>query len=191
MFIIGIDPGASGGVSIWNGTNATAAPLEENPVWLFDLLNEVKEKAAGEQITVLIERVGLHMAEMKSDEKIKPGDPENKGNLGIIYRLQTMIASHVQAVTIARICKLPVCPVAPRSWQTFLGLGNKIPGETVTDRKGRYRAYAKGIYPGINVTLKTQDAVCLMEFGRRKMQIEPAWFNGKLILPDKPELKLF
>ena len=189
MIIVGIDPGAGGGIAIHDGTVATCAPLEAGPRWLYNLLME--KKAAGGDFIVLIEKVGLHLAEMKSDQNSAEGAQiSGKSSPAIIFRLQTMIASSVQAYTVVQLCGLPVCWVQPRSWQAFLGLG-RIPGESDTQRKGRYRAYAAQTYPGLHVTLKTQDAVCLMEFGRRKWKIEPAWFNGKLVKPDDPVLTLF
>lgn len=109
---------------------------------------------------------------------------ENNSQIPIIYRLLSLFESSWCAAHAAHAFGFTYCFVQPRSWQSFLQLG-KVTGETDTERKRRYRNTAKRIYPQLNITTKTQDAVLMVEFMRRRMKIDPSWFNGKMIYPKR------
>jgi len=53
-------------------------------------------------------------------------------------------------------------------------------GECYDDKKERFKLVAKTYYPETNITLKTCDAVLLVEFMRRMLRNDEIWVNQQL-----------
>jgi hypothetical protein len=56
--------------------------------------------------------------------------------------------------------------IRPQAWQKCLSLGTRN-GGSKTEWKNKLKAEAQRLFPSVNVTLKTADALLLLEFARR------------------------
>ena len=63
---------------------------------------------------------------------------------------------------------IPFEEVIPRTWQKGVGITPRGKGETKTRFKNRLKAKASQLFPKVNVTLATADALLIAEFCRRK-----------------------
>jgi len=186
---IGVDPGNNGGIAVWDGKAASCRTIENDMDWLLETFCDLR-RISGDFI-VCIEKPSLHLGQMERESK-KGKDGKNNSQMAVVYRLLKLFRSSYMVADAAHAHGFRYCEVQPRSWQGFLGLG-KVTGETVTQRKTRYREIARQLYPGLHITTKTQDAVLLMEYMRRRWKLEPSWFNGKIITPKQTAVltKLF
>lgn len=165
--IIGIDPGKSGGIAVWNAnwSEIEVFKMPENVRdmnLLFTELVNMTDKAF-----VILEKVQMQQGDVK--------------NIGRMFRLQKLFANYEQIRVVLSIVGLPFIEVKPNEWQKYLRLAKK--GEEYADRKRRLKEAALNLYPTVKVTLWNADALLLLEFGRRKKRNEPEWFIGKLPKP--------
>jgi hypothetical protein len=72
-------------------------------------------------------------------------------------------AGFLEGVIMAKGIRLEM--ITARSWQKVFGL-YKQRGEKANQWKNRLKAHAQKIYPGMKVTLKTADALLILEAGR-------------------------
>ena len=84
--------------------------------------------------------------------------------------------------------EIPFVPVMPYSWQKYLNLYDK--SLTDTEKKRKYQSAANGYYPRAKgYALWASDAVCLVQFGHRKLSYDPKWCLEKMQPPELvPEL---
>lgn len=152
--IIGIDPGANGGIC-YTLDNEHITARKMMPVDEFArFLESVKQY----EPIVFLEKVNLHT----TDLSIK----------GKIFRLDKLIENYNGIRAALDIVGIPYCMVHPMKWQSALGL--RIKGEAKSDRKKRYKEIASRLY-GINATLWSADAILLMRFGINMMAQNPGW----------------
>jgi hypothetical protein len=154
--IIGIDAGASGGIA-WQYAGGMAAveamPATEGEV--IDLLRDlalIDQSTAGVTRTAYIEKVGGYIAG-------RPAPGSRMFNFGRNYGLLMggLIASGYR-----------IEEVTPQSWMKTLGLN--LPSTlTRTARKNKLKERARQLFPAIGkkITLKTADALLILEAGRR------------------------
>ena len=80
-------------------------------------------------------------------------------SIGVMFRNYGRIEGLLAAFE-ARIEYIP-----PKKWQTALGLGDK---KTHGDRwKAHLKGRAQALYPELTVTLKTADALLILEAGKK------------------------
>lgn len=157
--IIGIDPGASGGIVSWRpNTNTKAVKMPKD-------INDIKEyieyyKEIAKPI-VFLEKL-----------TIRPDDITD-GNKGKIYRIQKMLQNYEQLKAILTIIGVPFVLVHPMKWQNELRLRKKL--EDKADRKKRYKEVASNLYPDVKVTMWNADALLIMHFGRYALVNIPEW----------------
>ena len=142
--LIAIDPGASGGIAYDAEPGIIAAvAMPDTVVDLADALRALKLKGA---TTAFLEEIPK-FAVPNGSAMIK---------LGIRY-------GEVRGVLAAfcfRVVELP-----PKVWQKTLGLGTK---QTHGSRwKAHLKERAQALYPHLSVTLKTADALLILEAGKR------------------------
>jgi hypothetical protein len=144
--IIGIDPGASGGIAILCGDNVTThklAEMTEQDTW--------RLLAEHEPATVYLERVhaGPNMA---SSAAFK---------FGCGYG--TLKASAIAA-------GLRLVEVTPQVWQRKLGLPKIGGGYGANDKekKLRNKTAAQQLFPSLRITNYIADALLIAEYGRRQ-----------------------
>jgi hypothetical protein len=141
--IIAIDPGANGGIAVYDSTSGYAAfAMPESDREKFDLLSRY-------DITVVyMEQVGGYVG------KAQPGSAmfnfgKNYGTLiGILTALQ-----------------IPLCLITPQKWQSFLGLGTKS-GMTDAEWKRKLKHKAERLYPDLKPTLKTADSLLILKYAQ-------------------------
>jgi len=139
--ILAIDPGASGGLAY---LGAAGIILDSMPATDLDVSILVMDRLAISDV-VYIEKVGGYVG-----GKGAPGSSMfNFGrNVGFLHGL--IAASRTRCIE-----------VQPQRWQKTLGAGNKA------THGSRWKAHLKGIaqqrQPGLVITLKTADAVLLLE----------------------------
>lgn len=165
--IIGIDPGASGGIALWAGGKASAMNMPKDMEDIRDWLEYVKES---HDPIVFIEKLSVR----PDDVSVSDGKP----NMGKMYRIQKMIAQYEQLKATIMMCDIPMVAVHPMKWQNALHLRKK--GEEKADRKRRYRDLAAGMYPEAKATLLTGDALLIMHFGRWAVVNDSKWVSENM-----------
>lgn len=142
---IAIDPGVGGGIAfIDTDGSAQAFPM---PTTLHDISKELHllSRSSFGPVTVFLEELPKFAGKMSGS------------SIGVMFRNYGRIEGLLAAFE-ARIEYIP-----PKKWQTALGLGNK------KSHGPRWKAHLKGraqaLYPNLSVTLKTADALLILEAG--------------------------
>jgi hypothetical protein len=146
--VMAIDPGLSGGLAVsWFG-KAECQPMPETEGDLLALLQSLK--AAGEvegcEVECVLEQVGGFAG------KAQPGSA--------MFRFGEhfgFIKGVVQALGIRLVL------VRPQVWQKGFGLGTASACRTKSEWKNKLKAEAQRRFPHLNVTLKTADALLILE----------------------------
>ena len=143
--ILGIDPGKSGGLAFLNnaGIYCYAMPITDCDV--VDLIRSIS-CCAGDKHVCYIEKVGGYIKGNKL-----PGSA--MFNFG-----------HGRGVIIGALLSFGwrVIEVPPQRWQKWLGIG-KCGGQ-----KNKLKAEAQRRFPDQNVTLKTADALLILDYAMDK-----------------------
>lgn len=138
--IIGIDPGANGGIAIVDGAELSAYNMPATPADLLAFIKQYQDNAI-----CYMEKVG--------------GMPGNGGsamfNFGKGY-------GHLEMALIA--AGIPTVTVTPAKWQKHFQLGTGA-GKTKTEWKNILKAKSQQLCPRLKVTLKTADAILIALYG--------------------------
>lgn len=181
--IMGIDPGIGGGIAIYtkNGLVATKMPSysvmrsngkKKNETDINKLGEIFEQQKENYNPIVFIELV---QAWTGTD------DPARQ------YQIGRMLANYEALKTTITLSGIDFIEVMPQQWQSFLNL--KVKGESKNDRKRRYVRFAASKYPEAKATLWSSDAICLVEFGRRKLSFDKDWVAD--MLPRKNEKPMY
>lgn len=150
--LIGIDPGRGGGIAFKIGDHPVeATPMPSTEGDLVDLLRRLVNDPA--ETVVFIEQVGGYVG------RAQPASGAFKfgRNFGFLLgSLQTLGAR--------------VVLVSPTRWQRTLGLGSATNFTSRQDWKNSLKSSAQRLFPGLRPTLKTADALLLLEFGLRSQR---------------------
>lgn len=165
--IVGIDPGASGGIVVWRPnveTSTIKMPKELN--YIKDFLEHLKGIC---NPIIFIEKLGIRPGDVSVDN--------GAVNMGKMYRIQTMMQNFEQLKAIITVLEIPFVLVHPMKWQNDLKLRIKLKGkrEEKGERKKRYRDIAGELYPDIKPTLWNADATLIMHFGRYILHNNSNW----------------
>lgn len=168
--IIGIDPGASGGITVWRPNNKEVCQkipkdLKELKVFL-DYYKEISNPI------VFLEKVQMHK-----------GDAQG----GKMFGIEKLIRNYEQLKTTVEIIEIPFIQVHPMTWQSELKL--RIKKEEKPARKKRYKEIAQKYYPDLKATMWNCDATLIMHFGRYVLQNNVKWVLENL--PQRNHDKLF
>ena len=145
MKIIAIDPGASGSVCYYDGNSVRAHNMPETVGDLIEFFRTIDKDTV-----VVMEEVSGFIG--------KPHPGSRMFNFGLGYgQLQGVIQTLGFRLELVR----------PLKWQKALGL-HRRKGMTPSEWKRKLRAEAQRLYPDIKVTLKTADALLILEYQRRK-----------------------
>ena len=142
---IAIDPGVSGGIA-YTDTDGSVHALPM-PSTLHDIEAELKllSRDSFGPLTVFLEELPKFAGKMSGS------------SIGVMFRNYGRIEGILAAYG-ARIEYLP-----PKKWQATLGLGEK---KTHGNRwKAHLKGRAQALYPNLSVTLKTADALLILEAG--------------------------
>jgi hypothetical protein len=146
--IVAIDPGLSGGVAVrWFG-KTDCWPMPETQGDLLERLREVKNVAGleGDELVCVLEEVSGFAG------KAQPGSA--------MFRFGEhfgFIKGVVQALEIRLVL------VRPQVWQKGFGLGTASACQTKSEWKNKLKAEAQRRFPHLDVTLKTADALLILE----------------------------
>jgi len=168
--IVGIDPGASGGIAIYKNGHATGIKMPVGTQDINTYLSYIRE--SNDDVIVFLEKVNSYRS-----DKDDPGK-----NFGI----EKLLANYQELKTLLSTNNLPYCTVPPITWQTTLGLYMKDTIKSV--RKQHYKKHSQKKYPEIKVTLALADALCLVSFATLKMLDDPYWIEDRIIKPKKRAL---
>lgn len=180
--IIGIDPGASGGICVWR-PNAFLKVVKM-PKELGEIKTFIKQYQDICNPIVFIEKLSVRPDDVSIDEN------GNK-NMGKMYQIQKMLANFEQLKALLTFMEIPFVLVHPMKWQDDLKLRIKFgrKSESKKDRKNRYKVVAGKLYPEFTQTLWSSDATLLMHFGRIVLQNNQSWVLENL--PSKMHNRLF
>ena len=170
--IIGIDPGASGGLAIWRPNHKTE--VIKMPKNILDLREYFDHMTGICNPIIFLEKVQLR----HDDINEHPGKA---------FRVQKMLQSFEQLKTVITLSGIPFAMVHPIKWQNELKL--RVKGEKKKERKERYKNAAAKYYPDITATLWNADALMLVHFGRYILSNNPEWVLEAL--PKELHYKLF
>lgn len=180
--IIGIDPGANGGIAVWiEGAKTKVAKMPKDSTDLRDFFAYYRENY---KPIVFLEKLS-----------IRPDDVRVEGqsaNMGKLYRIQKMIANYEHLKAMMEAVGVPYVMVHPGKWTSYLGLritSRNGVKETKQERKNRYKEFAQKNYPSVNVTLWNADALNIMHFARIVLVNDLSWVRANL--PIKERTKLF
>ncbi len=158
--IIGIDPGAMGGIAVWT---------PNKDVEVFKMPKEA------EGVVEIIEQYdGIKMAALEKVNSFH-GDTDTPGKR---FGIDKLLENASMLKTTLKILRVPYVPVHPKTWQADLGLTKR--GILKTDRKAAYKLLAGKYYPGIKPTLWNADALLLTIFLRKKKKFDPLWIYKRI-----------
>lgn len=178
--VIGIDPGANGGIAIFipgMKTKAIKMPKDNS-----ELAGMFQYYAESYKPIIFLEKLSVRPDDVAVGVDGKP-------NMGKIFRIQKMMANFEHLKALIETAGIPYALVHPMTWQTKLKLRVRGQHEEKAERKHRYQAYATEQYKDVKVTLWNADALLLMHFGRWALVNEPNWVRENI--PVRERNKLF
>lgn len=162
--IVTIDPGKSGGISVFSNGRIQAVKMPKDVSEMNEYFSFLKETYEG--IIVFIEKVQAF-----SSDDDAPGKK---------FAINKMLANYTQLLTVLQLTGFTFVEVYPISWQTSLGLKVKKDKRSKTERKRSYKEYAQNCFPEIKVNLSTCDALCLVQFALLKLKNDVSWITSRL-----------
>lgn len=139
--VIGIDPGKSGGIA-WRINNEHPKCIAM-PTTLGDLINLMKEIQQEESIVVL--------------EKVHAMPKQG------VVSVWTFAQNFGEIRAVVQTLGMRLEMVTPSKWMKYFGM-KKDKTETKIQWKNRLKSKACELYPNCKVTLKTADALLLLEY---------------------------
>ena len=178
--VIGVDPGAGGGLAVFiPGQMTKAVKMPKDITDLRDFFAYYRENF---NPIVFLEKLSVRPDDIRAD-----GD---KPNMGKLFRIQKLMANYEHLKAIIETAGIPYVMVHPMTWQTKLNLRNRGANyENKQERKRRYCEKAGSLYPEIKTTLWNADALLILHFGRYALVNEPKWVKANL--PEREYNKLF
>jgi crossover junction endodeoxyribonuclease RuvC len=146
--IVAIDPGISGGVAVSRFGKTECWPMPETEGDRLTLLKEMRDAALVEQselVCVLEEVSGFAGKAQPGSAMFRFGE-----HFGFVKGV-------IQALEVRLVL------VRPQVWQKGFGLGTASACASKTIWKNKLKAEAQRRFPHLNVTLKTADALLMLE----------------------------
>ena len=154
-YVIGIDPGAKGGIAVLDDSGAVASVVKmpETPQDILSYLRDVQQRSDvfGDVVTCYMEAVGFGMPGQSSSATAK-------------------FARHCGHLEMALLALgIPTNTVTPQKWEKTYQLG-KSSGYSKSEWKNKLKAKAQQLFPrlGNKITLATADCLLIAEYGRKK-----------------------
>lgn len=148
VLCIGIDPGASGGLAEIGIDGVTAVSMPKTEL---DILEWLRQQGGRSDVTAMIEQVSGYIGEGH------PGSAMFKFGMSYGGLRMALIA-----------CGIPFETVTPQNWQKVLSIPKRDKKESRTQFKNRLKSKAQQLFPRVQVTLATADALLIAEYCRRK-----------------------
>lgn len=150
MILLSVDPGSQGGIAMWDGEQTIAVPYPETEG---DVLQQIITFGSygSPRVAIVEAQVGVMGKGIKVSSSSMFTFGRNYGYmLGVLQTLGYKM--HL---------------VRPMAWQKVLSLGTKAGSGGKTPWKNKLKAMAQQLYPNLKVTLKTADALLILEYARR------------------------
>ncbi len=173
--VIGIDPGASGGIAVFSRSGIGCSKMPVKTIKKGG--KKINETDVRELAEILREQTNGYMA-IVFIEKVQGWISDTEDNPGKRFRIQKMLANYEALKTAIIMSGIDLVEVPPRTWQTYLAL--VVKGMEKKERKQMYLNAARNYYPTAKVALWNSDAICLVQFGRMKLQFDRKWVDQKL-----------
>lgn len=150
--VLGIDPGASGGIACWRRQEPILAfPMPETEG---DQIELVRELIADGEVIAFVEQVGGFTG------KGQPGSAMFKFGRSFGFTLGVLQTLGVRVEL-----------VRPQTWQKPLGLGTASNCDSRHEWKAKLRACAQRLHPKLKPTLATADAILILEYGLKSLRL--------------------
>ena len=151
--ILAVDPGLGGGMA-WTKKPENTEMCQSMPDTETDIIDLLRSIVLNCGITeAYIEEVG---------KGVMPG------------RAIAMIKLNVNATVIRTALScfgVRVVMVRPQQWQQYFALGKRRDCATDTIWKNKLKSEAQRRFPNCNITLKTSDALLLLDFARHQLSV--------------------
>jgi hypothetical protein len=151
--IIAIDPGAAGGIAVlYSCGRAVADPMPETEEDVVNYLRSLESAASVDGITLcaFVEKVGGFIKGNRA-----PGSTMFNFGFGC-----GVIEGALRAMRIRTVY------VRPQEWQKHFSLGTAASSGSKTAWKNKLKAEAQRRFPQLKVTLKTSDALLILDYAR-------------------------
>ena len=148
---VAIDPGASGGIVIESSRGVVAHAMPGTEGDIVNLLSSAVRAAEGVSIRAVVEQVGGYAGGAG-----QPGSAMFRFGQNFGFLLGVLAALRVRVEL-----------VRPQAWQKALSLGTSKIHASKTAWKNHLKSRAQQLFPNQTVTLKTADALLLLEYARR------------------------
>jgi hypothetical protein len=155
LTVLGIDPGASGGIACWRPDEPILAfptPQSEG-----DQVELIRELIAGGEAVAFLEQVGGYTGQGQPGSAMFKFGRSFGFTLGVLQTLGVRVEL-----------------VQPQKWQKPLGVGTRSACATRSEWKAKLRACAQRLYPKLKPTLSTADAILILEFGLKSLRLGAA-----------------
>lgn len=154
--IIAIDPGKNGGIASLEKEDVTSYPMPETDGDVLDLISNIKIRSINEwsDVVCYVEHVG--------------GYAGGAGSTGSAMFNFGMGFGFLKGVLMT--LKIKIILVRPQVWQKVFHLGTASTCASKTEWKNKLKAEAQRLFPEQKVTLKTADALLLLEYARRELK---------------------
>jgi crossover junction endodeoxyribonuclease RuvC len=151
--IIAMDPGLSGGIAVSRFGKTECYAMPETQGDLLALVRDIRTAAAveGGDIVCVVEEVSGFAG------KAQPGSAMFRFGEHFGFIKGVIQASEIRLVL-----------VRPQVWQKGFGLGTASACASKTIWKNKLKAEAQRRFPHLTVTLKTADALLILEYGLRE-----------------------
>lgn len=177
--VIGIDPGANGGLAVFiPGEQIKTIKMPKDIRDLRDILQYYEDTY---KPIVFLEKLSIRADDVEMM-------PNGKPNMGKMFRIQKLMGNYEHLKAIIESCNIPYVMIHPFSWQTKLNLRLKGVKEEKAERKNRYKAKAEELYK-VKATLWSADAILIMHFGRWALINDTKWLKQQL--PQREQIKIF
>jgi len=154
--LLAIDPGRSGGIA-WAINGLTdCKPMPDTDGDVVDTLRELTVMA-GDGRTAYLEKVGGYVRPANGDKGGQPGS----AMFGF---------GHGRGVIMGALMAFGwrIIEPTPQQWQKPLGIGTRSACAGGAEWKNKLKAEAQRRFPECRVTLKTADALLILEYARGK-----------------------
>jgi predicted nuclease with RNAse H fold len=175
--VIGIDPGASGGIAVWTPNTITkTVKMPKNILEMCEYLKYIQ---------------GIHKNPLAFLEKVQMFHSDSSSdNYGKQFGIGKLLEQAKEVKDALKILGIPYISVHPMTWQSYLHLRRKD-DKSKQKRKNRYKEAAQNMFQDCKVTLWNSDALLLVEFGRRKINYDLNWIKENLPAPVLKSLKFY
>ena len=150
--IIAIDPGAKGGIAVFNSDSVNPVFCDPIPATEGDIIDYLRGNGTfvPRETRVILEDI------------VKFAGTNMPGSAMAVYASNWGFLKGT-AMTLGYRVEL----IKPKAWQKALGLGSRAKGTSKTVWKNKLKSEAQRLYPQCSVTLQTADALLILEAARK------------------------